>query len=126
MVAHEIAHHVQDELGILGKTTQLSQQVSQADSNAISVMVELQADCLSGVWARYAHERLGTLEPGDLEEALVAAREIGDDTLQRDAGRIPRPHTFTHGSSEQRQRWFATGFQSGRVDACDTFGASRL
>ncbi|WP_116131160.1 neutral zinc metallopeptidase [Tropicimonas sp. IMCC34043] len=126
VVAHEVAHHVQDELGILGKTTDLRQRVSEADSNAISVMVELQADCLSGVWARAAQSQLGTLERGDLEEALNAAGRIGDDTLQRQSGRVPRPDSFTHGSSEQRQRWFAQGYQSGDIGGCDTFGASAL
>lgn len=126
VVAHEIAHHVQNELGILGQANKIRQQEGQAESNAISVRIELQADCFSGIWARRAHESLGTLEQGDLQEALNAAREIGDDTLQREAGRIPRPHTFTHGTSEQRQRWFATGFDSGDLQACDTFGTNQL
>ncbi|WP_068114810.1 KPN_02809 family neutral zinc metallopeptidase [Tropicimonas marinistellae] len=126
VVAHEIAHHVQNELGILSQANQIRAQVSQAESNAISVRIELQADCYSGVWARAAHEQLGTLERGDLQEALVAAREIGDDTLQREAGRVPRPHTFTHGTSEQRQRWFAIGVETGDLTACDTFGTDRL
>ncbi len=126
VVAHEIAHHVQNELGILSQANAIRQQASEADSNAISVRIELQADCYSGIWARQAHETLGTLEKGDIQEALNAARQIGDDTLQRQAGRVPRPHTFTHGTSEQRQRWFATGFQSGALQDCDTFGAERL
>lgn len=126
VVAHEVAHHVQDELGILDKANRIRAQVGQAESNAISVRIELQADCYSGIWARQVHEKLGTLETGDLEEALVAAREIGDDTLQRESGRIPRPHTFTHGTSEQRQRWFATGVQSGELGSCDTFGTDAL
>ncbi len=126
VVAHEIAHHVQNELGILGQANRARQQSSQARSNEISVMIELQADCLSGVWAREAGERFGSLERGDIQEALRAARQIGDDTLQRNAGRVPQPHTFTHGTSEQRQRWFARGFESGRMGDCDTFGAARL
>lgn len=126
VVAHEVAHHVQDELGILSQANDVRARVSDADSNAISVMIELQADCFSGIWARYVAERFGTLEPGDLEEAMHAAKQIGDDTLQRSAGRIPMPHTFTHGTSEQRQRWFATGYQTGDLEACDTFGAERL
>lgn len=126
VVAHEIGHAVQDQLGILDEANKYRAQVSQAESNAVSVMIELQADCFAGVWARQAHERFNSLEPGDLEEALNAAQEIGDDTLQRDAGQVPRPHTFTHGTSEQRQRWFATGFQSGDINACDTFGAREL
>lgn len=126
VVAHEVAHHVQNELGILGQANQIRQQADQATSNRISVMIELQADCYSGLWARAAQARFGSLEPGDLEEALRAARQIGDDTLQRNAGRVPQPHTFTHGTSEQRQRWFARGLQSGSLEACDTFGAERL
>lgn len=126
VVAHEIGHHVQNELGILGKTTQVRRQVSEADSNEISVRVELQADCLAGIWARHAAQRFGSIEPGDLEEALLAARQIGDDTLQRNAGQRPMPHTFTHGTSEQRQRWFAIGLQSGQIADCDTFAATRL
>ena len=100
--------------------------VSQADSNAISVRIELQADCLSGIWAHHAETRFGSLEPGDIEEAMNAAARIGDDTLQRNAGRVPRPETFSHGTSEQRQRWFAAGYRSGDIRDCDTFGASRL
>jgi predicted metalloprotease len=89
-------------------------------------MVELQADCLAGIWARQADASFGSIEPGDLEEALVAARQIGDDTLQRNAGQRPMPHTFTHGTSEQRMRWFAIGLQSGNIADCDTFAAERL
>lgn len=126
VVAHEVAHHVQNQLGILGKANQLRQQVSQAESNEISVRIELQADCLSGIWARGAHEQFGSVEPGDLEEAVNAARQIGDDTLQRNAGQRPMPHTFTHGTSEQRSRWFLTGLQSGQLASCDTFGTNDL
>ena len=126
VVAHEVGHHVQDELGILGKANQIRQQVSEAESNEISVRIELQADCLSGIWARAAAQDLGTIEPGDLEEAVAAARQIGDDTLQRNAGRRPMPHTFTHGTSEQRSRWFVTGLQSGRIADCDTFSTDDL
>ncbi|WP_439103033.1 KPN_02809 family neutral zinc metallopeptidase [Celeribacter marinus] len=126
VVAHEIAHHVQNELGILGQANQLRAQVSEAQSNAISVRIELQADCYSGIWARYAQERFGSLERGDIAEAMNAAKQIGDDTLQRNAGRVPLPHTFTHGTSAQRQRWFETGFETATLAACDTFGAERL
>lgn len=122
VIAHEVAHHVQNELGILGEVNALRARASQNQSNALSVLIELQADCLSGVWAHFAQTRLGTLERGDLEEALNAARQIGDDTLQRNAGRVPRPHTFTHGSSQQREGWFARGYRSGQVAQCDTFG----
>ena len=126
VVAHEVAHHVQDELGILSEANNTRAQVGEAESNAISVRIELQADCYSGIWARYAEERFGTLEPGDVEEAMNAAKQIGDDMLQRNAGRVPMPHTFTHGTSEQRQRWFATGYQTAELAACDTFGTDRL
>ncbi|CUH48859.1 KPN_02809 family neutral zinc metallopeptidase [Ruegeria atlantica] len=126
VVAHEIAHHVQNQLGILGQAHRLRSQMGQAESNQISVRIELQADCYSGVWARAAQSLLGTLEPGDLEEALYAAKAIGDDAIQRQSGRVPRPHTFTHGTSEQRMRWFSTGYQTGDVRACDTFGANSL
>lgn len=126
VVAHEIAHHVQDELGILGKANSIRQNASPEESNAISVRIELQADCLSGVWARHADEKFGSIERGDVAEAMNAAKQIGDDTLQRNAGQRPMPHTFTHGTSEQRQRWFATGFDSGRIDACDTFSSRAL
>ena len=125
VVAHEVAHHVQDELGILSEANNIRAQVGEAESNAISVRIELQADCYSGIWARYAEERFGTLAPGDVEEAMNAARQIGDDMLQRNAGRVPMPHTFTHGTSEQRQRWFATGYQTAELAACDTFGTDR-
>ncbi|MCV2870051.1 neutral zinc metallopeptidase [Defluviimonas sp. WL0002] len=126
VIAHEVAHHVQDELGILGQANAARQSAGQTASNAISVRIELQADCLSGIWARHAESVLGTIEDGDLSEALNAARKIGDDTLQRNAGRQPMPHTFTHGTSDQRERWFERGYQTGNVGDCDTFGATRL
>jgi uncharacterized protein len=126
VVAHEIAHHVQNMLGTLEQATAVRQRSSVEDSNRISVMIELQADCYSGVWARYAEERLGTLDEGDVAEAMNAAQQIGDDTLQRAAGQRPMPHTFTHGTSEQRQEWFARGYQSAKLDQCDTFGSGEL
>lgn len=126
VVAHEVAHHVQNELGILGQANRVRQTASQSDSNAISVRIELQADCYSGIWARYAQERLGTLQRGDIAEAMNAAAQIGDDTLQRNAGQRVRPDSFTHGTSDQRQRWFQRGFDSADLTQCDTFSASRL
>lgn len=126
VVAHEVAHHVQDELGILKQANQLRAQVSKEESNAISVRIELQADCYSGIWARHADARFNSLEQGDIAEAMNAAKQIGDDTLQRNAGQRPMPHTFTHGTSEQRQRWFVKGFKSGEIASCDTFGAESL
>ena len=126
VVAHEVAHHVQDELGILGKANTLRRQLSTTDSNGISVRIELQADCYSGIWARHTKERFGTLERGDVAEAMNAAKQIGDDTLQRNAGRRPMPHTFTHGTSEQRQRWFMKGYKGADLASCDTFGTDNL
>jgi predicted metalloprotease len=126
VVAHEVAHHVQDELGILGQANQMRAQVSETRSNEISVRIELQADCLSGIWARQAQAQLGTIEPGDVEEAVNAAHQIGDDTLQKNAGQVPMPHTFTHGTSAQRANWFIRGYKSGDLDQCDTFNANRL
>ncbi|MCO4843361.1 MAG: neutral zinc metallopeptidase [Yoonia sp.] len=126
VVAHEIAHHVQNELGILGQANRVRAQVSEAESNQISVRIELQADCLSGIWARSAQAKFGSIERGDIAEAMNAAKQIGDDTLQRNAGQRVQPHTFTHGTSEQRQRWFARGYDSGNVADCDTFSAPQL
>jgi predicted metalloprotease len=123
VIAHEVAHHVQNQLGILGQVNQRRMAVGETQANALTMRLELQADCLSGVWARAVD---GLLEPGDLEEALNAARQIGDDTLQKRAGRVPQPHTFTHGTSAQRMRWFTTGYETGRVAACDTFAARTL
>lgn len=117
VIAHEVAHHVQNELGILGQLDQMRRGANPTRANQITVRIELMADCLSGVWARNVE---GLMERGDLEEALNAARMIGDDHLQRQAGRIPQPHTFTHGTSDQRARWFYRGFDSGDINQCDT------
>ena len=126
VVAHEVAHHVQNELGILGQANRVRAQSSTEQSNAISVRIELQADCFSGIWARAVQTKFNSLELGDLDEAMNAARQIGDDTLQRNAGQRVNPHTFTHGTSQQRQRWFATGYDSGDMAQCDTFSVTRL
>ena len=123
VIAHEVAHHVQNELGILPKVDALRRQSSTAEANALTVRLELMADCFSGIWAKNV---TGLMERGDLDEALNAARKIGDDHLQRQAGRVPQPHTFTHGTSEQRSSWFQRGFDSGQVGQCDTFAAEQL
>jgi uncharacterized protein len=126
VVAHEIGHHVQHQLGIDQQVQRLQQRVSKAQANQLSVRLELQADCLAGVWANKTATQRRTLEEGDIEEALNAAARIGDDTLQRQGTGRVRPETFTHGSAAQRQRWFATGLQSGDMNSCDTFNAARL
>lgn len=126
VIAHEVGHHVQDELGILSQVNAVRARSSEAESNALSVRVELQADCFAGVWARHAAEQFGSLDEGDIAEAMNAASKIGDDTLQRNAGRRPMPDSFTHGTSEQRQRWFAAGFRTGEIGSCDTFSAQSL
>ena len=123
VIAHEVAHHVQNELGILPKVDQARRASSTTEANALTVRLELMADCLLGVWARNVE---GLLERGDLEEALNAARMIGDDHLQRQAGRVPNPHTFTHGTSAQRARWFDVGFDTGNIGRSDTFAAELL
>ena len=123
VIAHEVAHHVQNELGILPKVDALRRQSSTAEANALTVRLELMADCFSGIWAKNVK---GLMERGDLDEALNAARKIGDDHLQRQAGRVPQPHTFTHGTSEQRSSWFQRGFDSGQVGQCYTFAAEQL
>lgn len=128
IIAHEAGHHVQNLLGILPRVTQMQQQVgSKAEANALQVKVELQADCLSGVWVnREEKKRPGFIEEGDIDAALTTASAIGDDTLQRKAtGRVV-PDSFTHGSAAQRKRWFMVGYQQGTVQACNTFGANSL
>jgi predicted metalloprotease len=121
VVAHEVGHHVQNLLGVTGKVDAMRGRVSQAQQNALSVRVELQADCLAGVWAFHSQKGKGWLEAGDLEEALNAAAQIGDDTLQRNARGTVVPESFTHGSSAQRVAWFRRGVGSGSVKQCDTF-----
>lgn len=126
VVAHEIGHHVQNLLGIAGKVHELRGRVSEAQGNRLSVMMELQADCLSGVWAHHADRSRGVLEEGDIEEALGAASAIGDDRLQRQSRGYVTPDSFTHGTSEQRVRWFRMGIKSGDINQCNTFKADRL
>ncbi len=121
VVAHEIGHHVQDLLGILDKVDDLKQRGSQTQANALSVRVELQADCLAGVWANHANEKWRILEPGDIDRAMATASAIGDDRLQTAARGYAVPDSFTHGSSAMRQQWLTTGLKSGQVNSCNTF-----
>ncbi len=121
VIAHEIGHHVQTLLGVSGEVRRLQSQASAAEANQLSVRLELQADCYAGVWANRAKNI--KLEEGDVEEALNAASAIGDDRLQRQSGGAVTPDSFTHGSSEQRRRWFSTGLRSGDPGSCDTFSA---
>jgi hypothetical protein len=126
VVAHEVGHHVQNLLGISDQVQAARQRAGKAEANALSVRLELQADCLAGVWGKRTDTMKNVLEPGDLEAALQAATAIGDDRLQQQAqGRIV-PESFTHGSSEQRVRWFKRGFETGDINQCNTFKASRL
>jgi hypothetical protein len=126
VIAHEVAHHVQNELGLLPQVNAQRMRLSRADANQLSVRVELQADCYAGLWARHAEARFGSLEPGDVEEAMDTAARIGDDALQRASQGVVVPDSFTHGTSEQRRRWFHEGYRTGDPAACDTFEASRL
>ncbi len=120
VIAHEVGHHVQNLLGILPKFNQMRQQMSEVQANQMSVRVELQADCFAGVWGYYTNQK-GILEAGDLESAINAAHKIGDDTLQRRSQGYVVPDSFSHGTSEQRAKWFQRGYDSGKIESCDTF-----
>jgi len=126
VIAHEVGHHVENQLGLLARVQARQREVGRTEGNQLSVRVELMADCLAGVWAFHSNERYKSLEQGDIEEAINAAQAIGDDRLQRQSQGYVVPDSFTHGSSEQRTRWFTTGFKSGQIRACDTFRTSRL
>lgn len=126
VIAHEVGHHVQHVTGIMDKVNQVRRQGSEAQANALSVRLELQADCFAGVWAHHAHEARNILEAGDVEAALNAATAIGDDALQKQSQGYVVPDSFTHGSSAQRVRWFRRGIESGQVGACNTFEAQQL
>jgi predicted metalloprotease len=126
VVAHEVGHHVQTLLGVSKQVHAARQRASEAEGNALQVRMELQADCFAGVWAHHANQQRQILEPGDTEEALAAAAGVGDDRLQKQARGYVVPESFTHGSSEQRMRWFRLGMQSGDPAQCDTFKAARL
>ncbi|WP_330450921.1 neutral zinc metallopeptidase [Paracoccus marcusii] len=124
VIAHEVGHHVQNLTGTLGAAQQPG--LSETQANQLSVATELQADCYAGIWARQAQERFGSLDVGDLDEAMRAAEAVGDDVIQASAGRTPMPDSFTHGSAAQRQEWLMRGFDSGDMRQCDTFGAGAL
>jgi predicted metalloprotease len=127
VIAHEVGHHVQDELGILPRVMQEQQAAaSKAEQNRLQVRIELQADCLAGVWANRAQQKHSFLDPGDIDEALQTASAIGDDRLQKETQGYVVPDAFTHGTSEQRKRWFSAGFRQGKVSACDTLSANAL
>jgi hypothetical protein len=126
VIAHEVGHHVQNLFGIAEKVQQQRMRVSETEANALSVKMELQADCFAGIWAKEADASAQILEPGDIEEGLSAAAAIGDDRLQKQSQGYAVPDTFTHGTSAQRVRWFKTGFQASDLAACDTFAAAGL
>ena len=126
VIAHEIGHHVQNLLGILPRLQKMQQGMDRADANRLQVMAELQADCFAGVWANHAQQKWKFLDPGDVEAALQTASAIGDDRLQRRSQGYVVPDAFTHGSSQQRVRWFVTGLKSGEIVSCDTFNAPQL
>jgi predicted metalloprotease len=126
VIAHEIGHHVQKLLGISGRVAGAQQRLGPREANALSVRLELQADCFAGIWAHRAEAARHVIEPGDLEEALGAASAVGDDRLQQRSRGYVVPESFTHGSSAQRARWFKRGLQAGSLSACDTFGAAPL
>ena len=126
VIAHEVGHHIQNLTGESTRVHRAQQRLPEAQANELSVRLELQADCYAGVWAHHAERARNVLESGDVEEGLRAAAAIGDDTLQRNAGRAVTPESFTHGSAEQRVRWFRIGMQRGDMNVCDTFSASSL
>lgn len=121
VIAHEVGHHIQNLLGISGQVQQARQSANEAQGNQLSVRLELQADCLAGVWANKNHQRTQFLDQGDIEEAMDAAEKIGDDYLQKQARGYAVPDSFTHGTSQQRMQWFNTGMKSGDINSCDTF-----
>ena len=126
VIAHEIGHHVQNSLGLLPKVQEAQKAMGKAEANSLQVRVELQADCLAGVWANHGQAKWQFIEPGDVESALQTASAIGDDRLQRETQGYVVPDAFTHGTSAQRSRWFTTGLKSGEVASCDTFRAEGL
>jgi predicted metalloprotease len=126
VIAHEIGHHVQNLLGLLPKVQEAQRSMGKSEANTLQVRVELQADCLAGVWANRAQAKWNFIEPGDVEAAMQTASAIGDDRLQRQSQGYVVPDSFTHGSSAQRTRWFMTGHKTGDIASCDTFGTQNL
>ena len=126
VIAHEVGHHVQNLLGLSRQMEAMRRQVSKTEYNRLSVKMELQADCFAGLWAHHAHRARQVVEPGDIDEALNAASQIGDDRLQKQQRGYVTPDSFTHGTSAQRVSWFQRGYQTGRFDNCDTFNAASL
>lgn len=126
VIAHEVGHHVQDELGILGKVQARQREVDKEQANQLSVRIELMADCLAGVWAKNSNDKYNAIDQNDIRQAIQAATAIGDDTLQKQSQGYVVPDSFTHGSSEQRVRWLTTGFRSGQIQSCNTFRAAQL
>jgi predicted metalloprotease len=125
VIAHEIGHHIQNLLGILPKVQKMQASMGEAKANQVQVRVELQADCLAGLWASRSQQRWSFLEPGDIDAALRTASAIGDDNLQKRAQGYVVPDAFTHGSAEQRRGWFATGLRTGALESCDTFASAQ-
>ena len=126
VVAHEVGHHVQNLMGLTDKVDAMRGRVSQSQQNALSVRLELQADCFAGIWANKSNQAKNWVENGDIESAMNAAAKIGDDALQKKSQGYAVPDSFTHGSSAQRQRWFMQGYKTGSIQACDTFNAQSL
>ncbi|MEO6824369.1 MAG: neutral zinc metallopeptidase [Nitrosospira sp.] len=126
VIAHEVGHHVQNLLGISAEVNRAQGHMSRTQANALSVRIELQADCFAGVWTHHSQKSKGWLEQGDIEEALNAAAQIGDDALQQKTESVIVPESFTHGTSEQRVRWFTRGLQTGSITQCDTLGTKQL
>jgi predicted metalloprotease len=126
VIAHEVGHHVQNLVGIMGQMDSMRRQLSKTEYNRLMVRLELQADCFAGLWAHHADRARKVVEPGDIDEALNAASQIGDDRLQKQQRGYITPDSFTHGTSAQRVRWFQQGYQSGKMGSCDTFNAASL
>lgn len=126
VIAHEVGHHVQNLLGTMQKMDQARRQLNERDYNQLSIRLELQADCFAGIWTNHSQQARGWLEAGDIEEAMRAAAAVGDDNIMKHTQGVVVPEAFTHGSSEQRVRWFRTGAQGGQIEQCNTFAASRL